>query len=95
MDGAAFANTSYLLGLTNWVLAGNAYMNPWIHLQTESQNFAAVPNGSELICECTISDLFEKKAHQFVDVVVDVYFKDTGKAAMTSMLRAIYKMRGS
>lgn len=94
-SGGAYANTSYMLGLTNWVLAGNAYMNPWIHLQTESQNFTAVPNGSELICECAITDLFEKKQHQFVDVVVDVYFRDTGRAAMTSKLRAIYKLRGS
>lgn len=94
-DGGAYANTSYMLGLTNWVLAGNAYMNPWIHLQTESQNFTAVPNGSDLICECAITDLFEKKQHKFVDVVVDIYFRDTGKAAMTSKLRAIYKLRGS
>jgi hypothetical protein len=95
IDGGAYANTSYMLGLTNWVLAGNAYMNPWIHLETESQNFAAVPNGSDLICECAITDLFEKKQHQFVDVIVDVYFRDTGAAAMTSRLRAIYKLRGS
>jgi hypothetical protein len=94
-DGGAYANTSYMLGLTNWVLAGNAYMNPWIHLETESQNFAAVSNSSDLVCECAITDLFVKKEHQFVDVMVDVYFRDTGKAAMSSKLRAIYKLRGT
>ena len=94
-SGGAYANTSFMLGLTNWVLAGNAYMNPWIHLQTDSQNFKAIENGRELICECAIHDLFEKKQHQFVDLDVDVYFRDTGQAAMSARLRAIYKLRGT
>jgi hypothetical protein len=94
-DGGAYANTSYMLGLTNWVLAGNAYMNPWIHLQTDSQFFAPVPDGSELICECRVADLFEKKGHEFVDVIVDVYIRQSRQAVMSAMLRAIYKLRGS
>lgn len=93
--GGAYANPSFMLGLTNWVLAGNAYMNPWIHLQTDSQFFAPVPDSSELICECAIADLFDKKGHEFVDLDVDVYFKQTRQAVMHARLRAIYKLRGS
>lgn len=93
--GGRFANMSYLLAITNWVLAGNAYMNPWIHLQTDSQNYAAVPFDSELIAECAISDLFEKKGHEFVDLDVNMYFKDSGEPVMTAELRAIYKLRGA
>lgn len=92
--GAHFANMSYLLGLTNFALAGNTYMNPWIHLQTDSQNYAAVPAGSDLITECAIADLFEKKGHQFVDLDVNVFFRATARAAMTARLRAIYRLRG-
>ena len=92
VDGA-YANGSYLLGLSNWVLAGNAYMNPWIHLQTESQYYSAVSNNTDLIVECHIEDLFSKKGHEFVDLHVNVFDKDTSQCVMTTKLRAIYKLR--
>jgi len=82
-----------MLGMTNWVLAGNAYMNPWIHLQTDSQNYAIVENGTDLIVECNISDLFEKKGHEFVDVNVDIYEAETSNPVMSARLRAIYQLR--
>ena len=31
---APCANTAYVLGVSNWVLAANGYMNPWVHLET-------------------------------------------------------------
>ena len=91
--GAGYANAAFMLSLSNWVLAGNAYMNPWIHLQTESQNYAIVENHTELHVECDIRDLFEKKGHQFVDLNVDVYALKTAQPVMTTMLRAIYQLR--
>jgi hypothetical protein len=94
-DGAAYANASFMLGLTNWVLAGNVYMNPWIHMQTDSQNYAIVEDGTLLTVECDIRELFEKKGHEFVDLNVDVYVADTGQAVMTAMLRAIYQLRAN
>jgi hypothetical protein len=36
------SNLSFLLGCSNWALASSAYMNPWIHLQTTSQNYQAL-----------------------------------------------------
>ncbi len=87
------ANAAFMLGTTNRVLAGNAYMNPWIHLQTDSQNFAIVENGTELVVECDIQDLFEKKGHEFVDLNVDVYTRETAQLVMTATLRAIYQLR--
>ncbi len=92
-DGGGYANAAYMLSLTNWVLAGNTYMNPWVHVQTESQFFAPVPAGSDLIVECAVKDLFERKGHEFVDVKVDAYIRDTDQAVMTADLRAIYKLR--
>jgi acyl-coenzyme A thioesterase PaaI-like protein len=57
-----FAHGAFMLGITNWVLAGNAYMNPWVHLQTHSRFFQAVPFGARLTAECEVKDLFAKKA---------------------------------
>ena len=91
-DGKGYANAAYMLGLTNWVLAGNAYMNPWIHLQTDSQFYAIVKNDANLIVECNITDLYEKKGHEFVDLKVDVYQDDS--MVMSANLRAIYRLRG-
>ncbi|MFT7685796.1 MAG: hypothetical protein ACI9FB_001141 [Candidatus Azotimanducaceae bacterium] len=93
VEDGAYANGSFMLGLSNWVLAGNAYMNPWIHLQTESRYFAAVTNNTDLIVECNIEDLFEKKGHEFVDLKVNVFDKNSAVCVMTTKLRAIYKLR--
>ncbi|MFQ5946058.1 MAG: hypothetical protein ACE5NC_07385 [Anaerolineae bacterium] len=90
---ARYANSSFMLGLTNWVLSGNVYMNPWIHLQTDSQHYAPVPLQSALIVECAITDLFEKKGHEFVDVQVDAYLEQTDEPVMSASLRAIYQLR--
>ena len=87
------ANGAFLLGTTNWVLSSNTYMNPWVHVQTDSQYFAPVHDGEDLIVECAVKDLFEKKGHEFVDAQVDVYRKADDAAVMSAVLRAIYKLR--
>ena len=92
-DGGGLANGAFMLGLTNWVLAGNTYMNPWVHVQTDSQFFAPVRDGDELIVECAVDNLFAKKGHQFVDAQVDVYRRADDQAVMSALLRAIYKLR--
>ncbi len=92
-NSGGLANAAFMLSLTNWVLAGNVYMNPWIHLQTESQNYALVESGTALVVECDIRDLFNKKGHEFVDLNVDVYREHSGEPVMTALLRAIYKLR--
>ena len=94
-DGGGHANPANALGLTNWALAGNVKISPWLHLQTESQNYAPIPPGSELVAELAIADLFERKGHEFVDLDVAVYFEATRKPAMTARLRAIYRMRNT
>jgi hypothetical protein len=93
-DGGGCANTAFLLGLTNWALAGNVRMEAWLHLQTESQNYRPVQRGSELVVESAIADLFEKKGHEFVDVDVAAYLLDTREPVLSARLRAIYQLRG-
>lgn len=92
-DGPGLANGAFLLGLTNWVLAGNTYMNPWVHLQTDSRFHRAVEPDTRLVVECAVADLFERKGHEFVDVDVDAFVRDSGEAVMSAKLRAIYKLR--
>ena len=92
-DGGGHANPANLLGLTNWALAGHVEISPWLHLQTDSQNYAPIPPGSEMVAEVAISDLFERKGHEFVDLDVAVYFEATREPAMSARLRAIYQMR--
>ena len=45
--------------------------------------------------ESAITDLFEKKGHEFVDLDVAAYLLDTQQPVMSARLRAIYQLRGS
>ena len=88
-----FANTAFLLGLTNWHVAANVALGPWLHLETTSQHHARVPAGSELVVEGCVVDLFERKGHEFVDVDVGIFLADD-TPALSVRLRAIYRLRG-
>ena len=93
---APFANTAYVLGVSNWVLAANGYMNPWVHLETTAQHFRAIATGTTLVAEMAVADFFERKGHQFVDVTVTLFDEaEADNAALASIdLRAIYRLRG-
>lgn len=92
--GDGFANMSFLLGCSNWVLAGNAHMNPWVHLETRSQNYAPVPTGTMVVAEMVVREFYEKKGHEFVDVDVHLFDESDDTCLMTTSLRAIYRLRG-
>ena len=94
-DGGGYANPAFVLGLTNWALAGNVRMEAWLHLQTDSQNYRPIPRDAELVVESAIANLFEKKGHEFVDLDVATYLSGTREPVMSARLRAIYKLRGS
>lgn len=88
-----FANPAFVLGLTNWVLGRNLKMSAWLHLQTDSQHHRAVAPGTDLVVEAAISDLFEKKGHEFVDLEVGVFQRSDDAAVANVRLRAIYQLR--
>ena len=90
-----YANLSFLLGCSNWILAANAFMNPWVHLQTISQNYRAVSLNSALIAQMEINKIYEKKGHEFIDVFVNLFDQQDEMCVMTINLTAIYKLRGS
>lgn len=87
------ANPAFVLGLTNWALAGNVRMSPWLHLETESRFFRAIEPGAGLVVEAAVADLFEKKGHEFVDVDVAIFGEDDDEARASVRLRAIYRLR--
>ena len=95
LDKGGYANMSFLLGISNWVFAGNAHMNPWVHLETTSQNFRAVPGETVVVAEMSIVEYFEKKGHEFADVDVNLFDEANDEALCSIRLRAIYKLRGT
>jgi hypothetical protein len=88
-----FANPAFVLGLTNWALAGNVRTSPWLHLQTDSQNYRSIAANTELVVESAIVDLFEKKGHEFIDVDMNIFDRADDVAVTSVRLRAIYKLR--
>lgn len=90
-DRQGFANPAFVLGLANWVLARNVRLDAWIHAQSDLCNRGAVALGAELVVEATITDLFARGGHEFVDLEVAAFHDD--HAVMTAQHRAIYKLR--
>jgi len=90
-----YANLCFLLGCSNWILAGNAFMNPWVHLQTKSQNYKPVFLGSTLIAEMSVKDFYEKKGHEFIEVNVNLFEDKSLKCCMSINLLAIFKLRSN
>lgn len=89
----AHANMAFLLGISNWTAALNFYMNPWVHLETWSQNYRAVPAGTDIVAEMQLTDLFEKRGHQFFDADFNLFDAADNAALASIRLRAIYRLR--
>jgi len=69
-------------------------MNPWVQLETRSRHFAAIPLGTKLVAETEITNLFEKKGHEFFDAQINSFDHDEDVCYASVELRAIYKLRG-
>jgi hypothetical protein len=96
-DGAegtgGFANMAFLLGCANRHFAAIAHINPWIHMETWSQNYQPVALGTELISEMKVTQLFEKKGHEFADCEFNLFRADDRTAVCSITQRAIYQLR--
>ena len=91
----AFANMSFILALSNFSADGNARMNPWVHLETKSQNFAPIAPGTDIVAEMAVVDLFEKKGHEFFDAEINLFDESDDRCLTTIWLRAIHHLAGS
>ena len=88
-----FANPAFLIGMSNYVFASNAQMNPWILVEAHCQNFKALPEDSKVLGEMEILDLFNRRGHEFADSRINLFDADSEGCFSTIRLRAIYKVR--
>jgi hypothetical protein len=88
-----FAHDAWLLGTTNWWVAANVALGPWIHLEVEWQRHAPLREGTDLVIEGSVADLFERKGHEMLDAELAGFTPD-GAAVYSARLRAIYRLRG-
>ena len=88
-----FANPAFLIGMSNFVFASNAQMNPWILVEAHCQNFKALPEDSKVLGEMEILDLFNRRGHEFADSRINLFDADSEGCFSTIRLRAIYKVR--
>ena len=93
VDG--YANPGFIVGMTNWIMASNVYMNPWILVEAGCQNYAAIPLGSKIIGEMSVVELFVRKGHEFVDANINLFDADDHRCFSALRLRAIYRVRGA
>ncbi len=91
-DRDGFANPSFSLGLANWVLSSNVRLGPWIHVESRVCHHAAIPLGAGTWTEARITDLFERRGHEFVDLDVAV-FDQGDRPLLSAFHRAIYRLR--
>jgi hypothetical protein len=87
----AVAHPGYTIRLANSVLVANVVLGPWIHVSSETQHFRAVRDGDRLAARAVVTDLFERKGHEFVDLDVLVLANDS-QPVMRVAHRAIYKV---
>lgn len=95
VNDSGYANMSFLLGCANRHFASVASMTPWIHLEIRAQNFQAVPLNTELVSEMLITDLFNKKGHEFADCVFNLFMANSERCVCSIHQRAIYRMRAA
>jgi tellurite resistance-related uncharacterized protein len=92
--GSNYASFAFLLGMTDWAIARNVKLGPWLHLQTWSHQLAEVPFDSELRVEPRIVELFERKGHEFVDIEVAAFDAEE-RPVLSARMRCIYKLRAA
>lgn len=89
-DGVA--HPGWTIRLANAVLVQHVKLGPWIHVSSDTQHYRAVRDGDHLATRAVVTDLFDRKGHEFVDLDVLVIANGTD-AVMRVQHRAIYKVR--
>ncbi len=89
---AAVAHPGYTIRLANSVLVASVRLGPWIHVSSDTQHFRLVHDGDRLTARAIVTDLFERKGHEFVDLDVLLVANDA-EPVMRVAHRAIYSVR--
>jgi acyl dehydratase len=89
---AAVAHPGWTIRLANSVLVQHVRLGPWIHVSSDTQHFRAVRDGDHLSTRAVVTDVFERKGHEFVELDVLV-IANGSEPVMRVAHRAIYKVR--
>jgi acyl dehydratase len=88
----AMAHPGWIIRQANAVLVANVVLGPWIHVSSDVQHFRGVREGDRLQTRAVVTDVFERKGHEFVDL--DVLVVANGDApVLRAAHRAIYRVR--
>jgi acyl dehydratase len=85
------AHPSVLLALANEILVRHVELGPWIHVASEVRKFAAVCDGDPISVRGIVTELYERKGHEFV--VLDVAIVVNGRVAEQVRHTAIWRPR--
>jgi acyl dehydratase len=89
---AAYASSGYLIRRANSALALQVRLNPWIHVSSNVTHHSLLGPGESLETRSRITELFERKGHQFVRMDV-LMLGDGERPVMSVDHTAIYDIR--
>lgn len=85
------AHPAVSLALANEILLSHVELGPWIHVASEVRKFAAVRDGDPISVRGIVTELYERKGHEFV--VLDVATFANGCVAEQVRHTAIWRPR--
>ena len=85
------AHPGWLLRFANWVLADTVRLGPWIHVSSDLRLAAPVADGDVLEVRAVVTDAFERKGHEFVDL--EALYLVEGRPVAVCEHRAIWRPR--
>ncbi len=92
IGGDAVAHSGWTIRLANSALHENVHLGPWIHVSSDVQHFALLRDGDHVSTRAVVTDLFERKGHEFVDLDVLIVANEKSPV-MRVQHRAIYEVR--
>ncbi|MGE5596993.1 MAG: hypothetical protein ACM3S1_13295 [Hyphomicrobiales bacterium] len=88
----ATAHPGYLIRKANSILASNVLLGPWIHVSSDVAYLGLLHDGDPMITRGRVTDVFERKGHEFVELDVVVFGRDD-QPVMRATHTAIYRPR--
>ncbi len=90
----AIAPTGFLIRRANSILVENFVLPAWIHVSSHVTHFSPLSSGEEFSTSARITDLFERRGHEFLRLDVLISAGD-GRPVMLVDHTAIYEPRKS
>ena len=85
------AHPGWVLGLANQLLTQNVVLGPWIHVGSTVHNFAMIRRGQLVSARGSVSALYEKSGHRFVELDIAIFADEYAAAKIHHV--AIYEPR--